>query len=274
MLNVVIPAHNEAALIGRCLAALVASQTPATARVAVVANGCVDDTADQARTHAARFAARGWTLEVIEQDRGHKPTALNAGDAACGAGPRVYLDADVVVSPGLIDQLCAVLDRPDPAYASGTLTIPRPWSAASRAYAGIYAQMPFMTQGVPGAGCFAVNAAGRARWGAFPDIIADDAFARLQFAPHERHRVPAPYDWPVVEGWAALVRVRRRQEAGMAQLRRLYPGLMRNDGPGPARGAALLRAALSDPTGGAIYATVGLWARLTRGAARGWSRGR
>lgn len=274
MLNIVIPANNEEALIGRCLSALLDSESPRQVRIIVVANGCKDRTAEVARGFAARAAARGWTLEVVELAKGHKPSALNAGDAACGDGPRAYLDADVVVGPDLVDQIAAVLDLPEPAYTSGQVRIARAESAVSRAYARIWAKVPFMVTGVPGCGLFAVNPAGRARWGDFPDLISDDTFVRLQFRPEERHLVPATYDWPVVEGLAALVRVRRRQEAGVAELRRVQPDLFANDDKpvfGPGR---MLMLALRDPVGFAVYAGVGAWAKLTRGRAAGWSRGR
>ncbi len=44
--------------------------------------------------------------------------------------------------------------------------------AVSRAYARLWARVPFMARGVPGCGLFALNAAGRARWGDWPAIIS------------------------------------------------------------------------------------------------------
>jgi len=76
----------------------------------------------------------------------------------------------------------------------------------------------------------------------------------------------------MIEGFRALTRVRRRQDAGVAELARLYPHLMANDakpGLSPARLATL---ALTDPAGFATYAAVSLATRLTRSP--GWTRGR
>ncbi|MDJ0820363.1 MAG: glycosyltransferase [Paracoccaceae bacterium] len=272
--SVILPASNEAALIGGCLQALCASVWEGVAEVIVVANGCVDDTADVARGWAGAFAARGWDLQVIERAEGNKLAALNAGDAAASAGIRVYLDADVTVSPGLLGQLHEALATETPRYASGQVQIAPPQSWASRAYARIYAQVPFMRQGVPGCGVFAVNAAGRARWGAFPDIISDDTFVRLSFAPEERIGVPSPYAWPLVEGLAALIRVRRRQDAGVQEVAQKFPQLTRNDDKPPFPLAAKLRLALRDPIGFAVYAGVALAVRLSPARAQSWSRGR
>ncbi|HGG06678.1 MAG TPA: glycosyltransferase [Aliiroseovarius sp.] len=269
----IIPASNEAALIGACLQGVLNSRTPQALRVIVAANGCHDNTADIARGFADKMAARGWTLLVLEQDRGHKPSALNAADAVCGPGARLYLDADVIVSPQLIQQIYNILDIDSPVYTSGVVHIPQSRSWVSRAYARIYRQVPFMTNGVPGCGLFAVNPAGRALWSDFPDIIADDTFVRLTFTPDQRVQVPAPYDWPVVEGWRALLKVRRRQNAGVREVAAKFPHLIANDDKPPLGSSRTLAMALRDPIGFAIYATIGLLARRSD-PAQDWSRGR
>lgn len=273
-LSVILPASNEEPLVGACLDSLAASRwnRAEPVRVVVVANGCRDRTADEARSRQAQFTARGWELIVIDRPEAGKPGALNAGDAAAAGGVRVYLDADVTVGPDLLQQLAEALATDVPRYASGRLEMAAR-GAVSRAYARIWRRVPFMTQGVPGCGVFAVNAAGRARWGAFPDIISDDTFVRLSFAPAERVSVAASYRWPIAEGFARLVRVRRRQDAGVQQIAERYPALPGNDDKPPLGGAGMLRLALSDPAGFAVYAGVSLAVRLSP-RSRGWSRGR
>ncbi|SHJ03174.1 glycosyltransferase family 2 protein [Wenxinia saemankumensis] len=271
-LAVLIPAANEAGRIGPCLDAVLASTgIPAGARIVVAANGCTDGTVDEARDRAGRAAASGWRLEVLDLPGLGKPGALNAAEEALGphGGPRVYLDADVTVSAELMSQLAAALDRPGPAYASGRLRMTARGPAA-RAYAATWARVPFMAEGVPGCGLYAVNAAGRARWGRFPDIIADDAFVRLNFAEHERIGVRASYDWPVVEGAAALLRVRRRQDAGVREVAARFPGLMANETGRRARAAPLAARA---PLSFAFYAGIGLLSRVLPHRST-WSRGR
>ncbi len=274
MLSIIIPASNEAALVGRCLGALLASVGLEHAEVIVVANGCRDDTAGIARSFAGTARKKGWRLVVLELAEGGKMGALNAGDAAASHPMRAYLDADVEVSAELMRLVAAALDRPDPAYASGEVVITPAKSWISRAYGRIYAQVPFMTHGVPGCGLFAVNGAGRARWGAFPGIISDDTFVRLNFTPTERIGVPAPYLWPLVEGLGNLLKVRRRQDAGVAEIARTFPELLKNDDKPRFGFSRALGLALRDPLGFAVYAGVGLAARLGRSRGSGWSRGR
>ncbi len=263
MISVIIPAHDEAGYIAACLEALLASRD-VSLQVIVVANACRDATAE---------VARGFGVSVIETPRPGKLNALNLGEAQATGSVLAYLDADVVVSPGLMARLAEVLAADQPLYASGTpVVVAR--SAFSRAYARFWARLPFVTEGVPGFGLFAVNRAGRARWQAFPEIISDDTFVRLSFAPEERIRVAESYRWPMIEGFTNLVRVRRRQDRGVTEIARLFPELLANDDivkPGPAQMLAL---GLRDPPGFAAYGLVRLAVRTPYARAEGWTRGR
>ena len=276
VLSILIPASNEEALIGRCLDCVLQSRWDHAApfETIVVSNGSRDRTAQIALAMRDRFAENGLDLKVLDRKQGGKLGALNAGDHVAQAPIRVYLDADVEVSDGLIGQLYEALDTAEPRYASGTLVLADPQSWATRAYSRIYARVPFMKHGVPGAGVFAVNAAGRMRWDEFPEIISDDTYVRLSFRPEERIGVSATYTWPLVEGWSNLVRVRRRQNAGVDEIREHHPDLLRNDDkPGfPFREKLML--ALQDPIGFAVYSGVALAVRVTADKSSGWSRGR
>ncbi|WP_394357081.1 glycosyltransferase [Tropicibacter oceani] len=271
----ILPANNEAALIGGCLESILASvwDRPETVEVVLVANGCSDDTAQIGLKYVPEFERKSWCLTVLDLAAGGKLGALNAGDAAASGAIRIYLDADVTVTPGLLSELTQALSTDQPRYASGQVRITAQ-GGISRAYARIWQQVPFMADCVPGCGVFAVNAAGRARWGAFPDIISDDTFVRLSFAPDERIGVRAPYCWPIAEGLGNLVRVRRRQDVGVDQIAEQYPALLANDDKPAFPLSRKLAIALRDPIGFAIYSGVALFVRLTKRQSSGWSRGR
>jgi cellulose synthase/poly-beta-1,6-N-acetylglucosamine synthase-like glycosyltransferase len=104
-LRVVIPAHNEAGVIGSLLADLVGQDYPAAAvRVAVIADRCDDGTA----------AAAG-SVEVLERRRGPdgKGPALAWYLAEAPLGPHeslVVLDADNRVGPGFLSGVADALD--------------------------------------------------------------------------------------------------------------------------------------------------------------------
>ncbi|WP_375699211.1 glycosyltransferase [Pseudophaeobacter sp. TrK17] len=282
--SVLIPAHNEASYIADCLAALFASALPAgmQGEVLILANGCTDATA---RIAAAQAAPPQWQLRVIELPEGNKLKALNAGDAEARGAVLVYLDADVIVDPALIGQITTALgdaqiltqaqSQAQPRYASGTPVIAPAQSALTHAYGRFWMRLPFVQTGTPGFGLFAMNRAGRARWQDWPDIIADDTFARLSFTAQERIKLPARYSWPMVEGLRNLTRVRRRQNAGVAELNEKYPQLLANDDKTPLPAGQLFKLLLQDPIGFAAYALVSLAVKspLFRSRQR-WTRGR
>lgn len=98
-LTIVIPAHQEAEVIGACLASLGAQECDLEAQVIVVANGCADGTVEVARGFQASMAERGFSLDVLQLEDAGKPEALNTGDLIACHGDRIYLDADVELSP-------------------------------------------------------------------------------------------------------------------------------------------------------------------------------
>ncbi len=273
--SVMIPAHDEAAWLPACLDALLASDpVPGSVEVIVIANGCTDRTADVAREYRGLFTAMGWALTVLELEEGGKLRAWNAGEAAASGLALIYLDADVQVSPPLVAGIAVALDTDAPRYASGRPRVTTQGNAVTRHYTRFWRTTPFMIHGVPGFGIFAMNRAGRSRWGEWPDIISDDTFARLNFVPSERVTVPAPYDWPMIEGFARLVRVRRRQDAGVAEIAERYPELMDNDDAHD-RTVPLWRRAMKDPVAFGVFVAVRLAIHLPVLRSRDrWVRGR
>lgn len=274
-LSVIIPAHNEQDYIAPCLDALLAQEgVPGRSlrgsEVLLMANACTDETIARALPYKARFAAKGWKLRILRVTTPGKIHALNCSDKAASGAVLAYLDADVVCDPQLMRLLIEALQEDAPRYASGKLQIAAAQTWITRAYAKTWAALPFMQSPAVGAGLFAVNRAGRARWGDFPNIISDDTFVRLQFAPEERIEVPAPYIWPLVEGFSNLVRVRRRQDAGVQQIDRLYPGLMAREAKIPVDYKTLF---LRNPVSFLCYSAVKLAVRLRRQDAA-WTRGR
>lgn len=276
MISLIIPANNEETMIGRCLGAVLAS-TPVGEPVEVIiaANACTDRTVQVALSWREGVEAKGWSLTVLDLTEGGKMNAMNRADAVAEGDKRVYLDADVVVDADLLAQLAQVLEGEAPRYASGEVRIAPAKTFISRAYRVIYRQVPFFTQDVPGCGVFAVNAAGRDRWGEFPDIISDDTFVRLSFTPSERVKTQAGYDWPIVEGWANLIKVRRRQNIGVDQIARLYPELQKNDTKPRLTIPKKLGLLIRHPIGFAVYTGVALMVKFTESRAGAeWSRGR
>jgi len=166
--SVVIPAHNEAATIQRCLDALLVGFAPGELDVAVSCNGCTDGTANIVRS--------SWpAVQVIEIAKASKPAALRAADEALSVFPRIYLDADVVLPATSARQILEQL-RTGPALAA------RPPTRYDTKNAGVMVRSYYrarirlfsLKRCLWGSGAYAVSAAGRARYDVCPEIIADD----------------------------------------------------------------------------------------------------
>jgi hypothetical protein len=101
-----------------------------------------------------------------------------------------------------------------------------PRSRLSRSYLRVWRELPRLRGAHVGSGFYAVSPAGRRRWGAFPSIISDDDFVKLQFAPEESAIAEnAFFITRAPEGLFELIRVRARWCRGTEELRSRYPSL-------------------------------------------------
>ena len=176
--SIVIAAHNEAMVIGRCLDALEPAIATGEIQVVVVCNGCADNTAEIARRHAG--------VEVLELDVASKAAALRTGDRVAVSGPRIYLDADIVMTARAARDVLAALEE-SPALAARPPilfdTAGAEWPV--RKWYAIRQRLPSIQNALWGAGTYALSVPGRARFTEFPDIVSDDLFIDSLFAQHE-----------------------------------------------------------------------------------------
>ena len=100
----IVPAHNEGALIGRTLRTMLTGHKPNELEIVVVCNGCRDDTAAVAR-------AVGPPVRVLETPQASKSLALNLGDASASGWPRLYVDADVLIDLPSLRATVAALEN-------------------------------------------------------------------------------------------------------------------------------------------------------------------
>lgn len=204
-----IPAYNEGRVISACLEAL--RESGQGVEIVVAANGCTDDTVARARAFSG--------VTVLDIPTASKALALNAGDAAATAFPRVFLDADIVLGPGALAGLLDALDDDRALVAAPSVrfaTAGASW--AVRQYYAVYSRTPYVTSGLIGLGVYGMSAAGRARFGQFPDLFADDLFVQRLFASHERLATPGHFEVKTPRTLADLVQVRTRVARGNAEL--------------------------------------------------------
>jgi glycosyltransferase involved in cell wall biosynthesis len=210
--SVVIAAHNEAAVIGRCLDALLADPPPGPFDVTVVANGCTDATVAVAATRPG--------VRVLSLPEPGKAAALNAGDEVAVGFPRLYLDADIVLTPGSVPALVAAVEAGLLAAAPGRAldTAGRPLPV--RAYYAINRRLPAFRDALYGRGAIVLSERGRARFGAFPALHADDLFLDSLFEVGEKREVAgATAKVATPRRTADLIRRLVRVRAGNAAMR-------------------------------------------------------
>jgi glycosyltransferase involved in cell wall biosynthesis len=132
-ISVIIPAHNEAALIGRVVSAVLA-QKPADAdlEVLVVDDGSTDETPAVARAAGARVVP-------LAGVQGNPAAARNRGAAAATGELLVFLDADCLPAEGWLAALLGAHDR-GAAAVGGALDLPAGLSRSARCdyYCGWY----------------------------------------------------------------------------------------------------------------------------------------
>lgn len=223
MISIVVPAHNESSVIARALGAWVGNSGSDGMDVVVVCNGCTDDTADIAR----RF---GPTARVIESEVASKTHALNLGDQISRAFPRIYADADIVITADAIRALTKRLERGDVLAVAPTPDIDLTgcrWLV--RKYYDIRSRLPSSREGIGGSGVYALSEEGRKRFTRFPDVVADDIYVRLQFTPEERETLPSAKSTVFPPRTISqLIAVRTRAYTGIFELAHSFPELRAN----------------------------------------------
>jgi glycosyltransferase involved in cell wall biosynthesis len=270
--SVVIPAHNEAAVIARCLDTLLSDFQPGELEVVVACNGCTDDTADIVR--ASRHPVR-----VLEVETASKPAALRAAEEVLTAFPRIYLDADVVLTSIAARRVLEHLHAgPEPVARPPIKYDTARSSALVRSYYRARSKVPAVMNAVWGAGAYALSAAGRARFDVHPDVVADDLFVDQHFQRGEIKIVDAP---PVIvkapRRTADLLRILRRTYQGNAENRVLREPSAQPPETTPSTVHDLLRLAGTSPLRAAdvaTYVSLALFARVTLSVAapRSWER--
>lgn len=218
-LTVIIPAHNEEAVIASCLDSLAAWRRGSDLRVAiiVVCNGCADQTATVARKTGA--------ADVIEIGTASKVLGIDLGLSKAAPGPVMVMDADVRLRGAGPEALLGALHHPE-VFAAAPVAEMDYSSGASwavRAFYRLWFSLPYVNEGMVGCGVYVLSEAARERIGLLPEVIADDGFVRACFAPAERCRVDDVV--AVVRAPRTLrdlIRIKTRSRLGSYQLARLH----------------------------------------------------
>jgi glycosyltransferase involved in cell wall biosynthesis len=213
--TIVIPAHNEAAVIARTLHPLRALVRSQTVKLVVVANACSDNT--------AQIAAQSCPgAIVIATPIAGKTQALNLGLTEVARDlPVVFMDADLEVTPEAVLGLIGALDAGHLAAIGQMQVNVTGASAMVRAYQRAWAHNPYFAAGKFG-GLFALAPRAVAQLFPLPDLLGDDEFLRRSIAPAEVAFVPGcTFVAQSPRTIASLFATRKRALRGARQLGRM-----------------------------------------------------
>jgi len=224
MISIIIPAHNEANVIGRCLEAMTEGAEPRELEILVVCNGCSDDTAEIARRY-------GDAVKVLESPIPSKNAALNLGNQSATSYPRFFVDADIVLPLDSIRKVAEVLRSGTAHGAAPRIRVDLEQASwPVRAYYDIWLRTPYVQEGMLGSGVYAISEEGGRRFDEFPDIIADDAFVRLLFEPGERASVEGT--WFLMtppRTLRSLIHINVRRRVGLYEMAEIHPETTKNE---------------------------------------------
>jgi len=221
-ISIVIPAHNEEKVIAKLLDSLVEGVNLKIFQIIVVCNACEDATARVVKGYNG--------VTCIETNTRGKTNALNLADKEAKYFPRFYVDADIVIDTNSILKLRDYLETNDylavspmPSFNCDNSSWPVRW------YYDVWTKLPYLKQGIIGAGVYALSKKGRERFVDFPDIINDDGYVRALIEPGRRtalessvSHVNAPRDV------RSMIIIKTRSRMGEKQLREQFPKLNYN----------------------------------------------
>ncbi|GII37867.1 hypothetical protein Pph01_28700 [Planotetraspora phitsanulokensis] len=181
IVSIVVPAHNEEAVLANGLSRLLDGTAPGEFDVVVVANACSDRTAEVAAKAGVR---------VVETVAPGKANALRLGDEECRTFPRAYVDADVELTAQSVRALVAAAAEPG---VLACAPVPR-WdlSGAGRIAVRVHKvheQLIAPYRALSGVGVYVLTEEGHARVFPMPDVISDDGLVHRSFTPEERRVV-------------------------------------------------------------------------------------
>ncbi|AWW72902.1 glycosyl transferase family 2 [Erythrobacter sp. KY5] len=277
--TLIIPAHNEEAVIARCLATATDSMAPGDPmEVIVAANGCTDGTVAIAKASAP-------SAQVLALPEGSKTGAINAALRIASHAPVIILDADVECNHTSLAALADALHAPGVMTAAPAIRLNLDrcnWFV--KAYYRAWAQQPYAKAGKGGAGCYGLSRAAIDQIGEFPPIIGDDIWIHTRFADDTKRMITqTPLGDPVFSivrpprTASQQIKVEARRQIGNSEVRQNHPSSFMTSLAGQQGLSVALRSGAS-PIDLAVFYSMKVLARLQarldawRGRGASWTR--
>ena len=211
MATVIVPAHNEASVIRRCLNSIIGQEGLDT--LIVACNGCTDETVAIVRKEYPQAIC-------LDINTPSKVNALNEAEKHIRSWPVFYIDADTRLSSNAIADISnamqdgfTLLAAPEPVID----TTQSSWLV--KQFYHVWLQLPYIRDGVVATCSYVISETGHQRFKHFPNIINDDGFVRCQFDRTERRNIPGTQVFITApHNLASLIKIKTRARLGNMQL--------------------------------------------------------
>ena len=211
MATVIVPAHNEASVIRRCLNSIIGQEGLDT--LIVACNGCTDETV----AIVLKEYPQAICLDITTPS---KVNALNEAEKHIRSWPVFYIDADTRLSANTIADISnamqdgfTLLAAPEPVID----TTQSSWLV--KQFYHVWLQLPYIRDGVVATCSYVISETGHQRFTHFPNIINDDGFVRCQFDRTERRNIPGTQVFITApHNLASLIKIKTRARLGNMQL--------------------------------------------------------
>ena len=223
-ISIIIPAHNEETVIIKCLKSLMRQNSDYNLQIIVVCNGCQDNTYSIVKAFSPNIIC-------LKTERASKTNALNLGDNVAKYYPRIYLDADIILSVNAIKEINSTFVNES---CLATSIIPKMDMSLSswfvRAFYDVWLNLSYCKAGMIGSGLYALSREGRERFQSFPSIIADDGYIRCLFKENERFLTLNCYATVTApKNLMNLIKIKTRSRLGRYELQEKFPELLTNE---------------------------------------------
>lgn len=215
MLNVIIPAYNEARTIGKVIAPYHEFATTGCVKVFVVCNGCTDLTEIEAK----KFDF----VTVISLSEGSKIKAINHAVSHIKSGHVLVQDADVVVGNESISRIVDFCKQDGWDLAATEVSFNRSSSLLVRKYYKALESSPAFMKGMVSCGNYLVNSRFLDYIFPLPNVIADDGYVKFKMADKTFKKIDgaiALVSQP--NDFFSLLKIKTRSKLGNKQLGVLF----------------------------------------------------
>lgn len=211
MSTLIIPAHNEEAVIKRCLDSVI-QQGDSINTIIVACNGCTDNTVEIVKRYPDVYC--------LDLANASKTYAINEAERYINSYPVFYLDADTCLEASAIERIHSEIVTKKLLLAAPTPVVNTSNSSGLvKAFYRVWLNLPYVKEGVIATCSYVLTREGRQRFSHFPEIIADDGFVRGHFEAHEMANIPsAKIHIEAPKDILSLIKIKTRARLGNIEL--------------------------------------------------------